>query len=90
MPGAGTSKRIVAPVPRLWTAFVLGWLPAFGIVARGLVQEPLAPLRLVAVLLALAALVALYLGLTLRGALADADLTSGGPWCAGDCCCWRR
>jgi hypothetical protein len=40
---------------------------------------PLGGPRLVAVLLALAALADLYLRLALRGALADADLAPGGP-----------
>ena len=67
------------PVPRLWTAFVLGWLPMLGFVAWGLVQEELGPPRLAAALLGLAGLGGLYLWLTLRGALTGADLTPAGP-----------
>jgi hypothetical protein len=66
------------PAPRLWTVFVLCWLPVFGISAWGLAQNGIGSLRLVAVLLGLAGLAGLYLWLTLRGALAGADLGTTG------------
>jgi two-component system, NarL family, sensor histidine kinase DesK len=67
------------PVPALWTAFVLGWLPGFGIVVWAVLQDAIEPLRLVAVLLALAALAGVYLELTLRSGVAGADLAPAGP-----------
>lgn len=65
--------------PRLWTAFVLAWLPVFGLVVWGLAQAPPSAPRLAAALLALATQAGLYLGLALRGALADADFVPSGP-----------
>jgi len=66
-------------VPALWTAFVLGWLPGFGIVLWALLHDSLALPRLVAVLLALGVLAAVYLDMTLRCGLEDADLAPAGP-----------
>lgn len=66
-------------VPQLWTVFVLGWLPVLGFVIWGLLQEQLGPARLAVALPGLALLAGLFLWLTLRGALAGADLTPVGP-----------
>ena len=77
--GQGWAVAGVAPIPRLWTAFVLAWLPVFGLVVWGLVQDPPAASHLAVTLLALAALVGLYLELTLRGALTNDDLAPVGP-----------
>jgi len=63
----------------LWTAFVLGWLPVLGLVVWGLAQGQHGPARLAVVFFGLAMLAGLYLWLTLRDALASADLTPAGP-----------
>jgi len=67
-----------APVPRLWQAFVHGWLLVFGFVIWELLKLPLELPRLAAVLLGLVPLAGLYLWLTLRVSLASLDLTQVG------------
>jgi two-component system sensor histidine kinase DesK len=71
---AGEAVRL----PRLWQGFVLAWLVVLG-VAIWFVHVQLAGLTLMAALLALLALTAAYLWLTLYGALTGADLEPAGP-----------
>ena len=65
--------------PQWWTAFVLGWIPIpiFGVVE--VLRQQHGFLLTSAVLLILGVFTALYLRLTLRGALLPADFTAAGP-----------
>jgi two-component system sensor histidine kinase DesK len=74
---AQTADRVV--VPRLWVAFVLGWLLVLLVVATHVPGFALTPYERAAALICTALLTALYLWLTLRGALTPSDLTSTGP-----------
>jgi len=77
LPCANAASETV-PLPRLWQGFVLAWLVVLG-VAIWFVHVQLAGLTLMAALVALLALTAAYLWLTLYGALTAADLEPAGP-----------
>lgn len=66
-------------VPRLWVAFVLGWL-LVPIVSGGflIISQP-AALRLILELLAVGAIAGLYIWVTLRDSLGPNDLDPEGP-----------
>ena len=65
--------------PQWWTAFVLGWIPIpiFGVVE--VLRQQYSFLLTSAVLVILGVFTALYLWLTLRGALLPADFSAAGP-----------
>lgn len=76
---AGGRGASAIATPRMWLAFVVGWLPGLGFSAWAVAQHRPDLPRLAIVLPAFAALGGLYLWLTLRDAMGPADVSSDGP-----------
>ncbi len=83
IPGAPADGRIALPgrmsLPPLWGVFVLGWLGVLGVAASRVPVHAMPAPRVAAVVACFVLLGGMYLRLTLRGALTEADMSPAGP-----------